>query len=891
MAPQTRARGKPKAPESRTYQATPAPQQVLFPPRKKVVKTYGRKSTSGVPEQPAGGSARSLRQQTLTQIDYLHQAKEEDDDDELLDPPTTTKGRPSKRRKTFGDAPNSSSFHTQTLTQFMSEKPPRVGDDEDDPYVIEDSEEEDDLEDGSDSRAASLVPETPSHLRIKPNMAADRPETPIHHRAKLNVDEVPSSQPSPFTPMLGYSPIVDPEERSPLKARSTNANAPMPTLAEVSKVPRHLVIQDTFSQSDSTLSSLSSDPVSVETPSGRRRRQPLTELPAASLDLGQEMLFVRDVTMSGSDKENRKRVLAEIPDSDDDLDGLSPTPLKALSARRSAQKTPTGPGSQQTPTRRGLSVKFSGFPAEAEPESTEESIGTPLTNSETTGDPGTPTPVARKVQIQLPPPSSPSVFEETPQKPRGESGKPSPGILRNKTSPFLQRIRPSPALQRNKVSPTLQRSKTSPTLQRSKISPALPRGVQRNTQRQGQRQTQRFTQRQTQARSQFYSQGLESQRVPFDVLHNLGPITDRSDYLVNISAETADRIATGRQDHEFREYKFPAQAVRCWVVIDLPVGQVKYMASLGRPKKPGEIEENGLGNAEFNEGESRYQFAHEILQVYELNNPVPLAEMKKFGLGEGAPPRWRYVPPAIVGKLLGNLRCALFGEGYLEDEEDLLVDEDPLVEEDPLLAETQDGPAEEETEDADVTVSQELAEQIRSDITQQTQVYSSHTMQNEVIPASQDLPTAAARRTATATPKSAVTPTAQPSSRIQATVPATARRSSSRIQSQKQRSQEVQKTPSTVRRRVVTASQATTASNASSPNVSPEKSSVSRPPNDSGLSSSQTEGLGDDTPIRLPNVGLSGGSSQGMMLDSLLVDDVRPPPQILDSDDDDGDYY
>src|SRR6187402_3295417 len=113
MAPQTRARGKAKAPESRTYQSTPVPQQVLFPPRKKVVKTYGRKSTSGAPEQPAGGPARSLRQQTLTQIDYIHQAKEEDE--ELPEPPATTKGRPSKRRKTFGDAPNSSSFHTQTL--------------------------------------------------------------------------------------------------------------------------------------------------------------------------------------------------------------------------------------------------------------------------------------------------------------------------------------------------------------------------------------------------------------------------------------------------------------------------------------------------------------------------------------------------------------------------------------------------------------------------------------------------------------------------------------------------------------------------------------------------------------------------------------------------------
>ncbi|KAK1831126.1 hypothetical protein QBC39DRAFT_352455 [Podospora conica] len=872
MAPQTRNRGKPKAkaPESRTYQSTPVPQQVLFPPRKKVVKTcYGRKSAAAALEQPAGGSARSLRQQTLTQIDYIHQAKEEDEDEDPLEPPTATKGRPSKRRKTFGDAPNSSSFHTQTLTQFMSEKPPRAGDDEDDPYVIKDSEEDDDDDDLNDY----LVPETPVHLRMK------LPETPLHLKAKLNPDEVPSSQPTPFTPVLELSPILDPEDRSPLKARSTNANAPMPTIDDVSKIPRHLVIQDTFSQSDSTLSSLPSDPVSVDTPSERRRRQPLTELPAASIDLGQERPFVRDVTMSGSDKENRKRVLAEIPDSDDDLDGLSPTPVKALSARRSAQKTPTGRSSQYTPSRLGLSVKFSDVPAEVGLDSTEQSIGTPSTTSETGGDPGTPTPAARRVQIQLPPPRSPSVFEETPQKQHGKAGKPSPGILRNKISPFMQRI---------------QRSKASPAVQRSRMSPALQRSVQRNTQRQTQRQTQRVTQRQTQARSQLYSQGLESQRVPFDVLHNLGPITDRSDYLVNISAETADRIATGHQDHEFREYKFPAQAVRCWVFIDLPVGQVKYMASLGPPKKPGEIEENGVGNAEFNKGESRFNFAHEILQVYELNNPVPLAEMQKEGLGEGAPPRWRYVPPAIVGKLLGNLRCALFGEGYMEDGNDLLMDEDmdedPLLEEDPLLAETQDGPAEEETDEADITVSQELAEQIRSDIIQQTQIYSSHAVQHEVIPASQDLPTAAKRKSAT-TPKNAATPTARPSSRIQATVPATARRSSSRIRSQRQRSQEVQKTPSTVRRRVVSASQATTASNASSPNVSPEKSSVPRPPNDSGLSSSQTDGVGDDTPVRLPNVGLSGGSSQGMMMDSLLVDDVRPPPEILDSDDDDDDYY
>lgn len=308
------------------------------------------------------------------------------------------------------------------------------------------------------------------------------------------------------------------------------------------------------------------------------------------------------------------------------------------------------------------------------------------------------------------------------------------------------------------------------------------------------------------------------------------------------------------------------------------------MAVIGPAKQPGEIDSgSGVGNAEFNSGKSDAKFAYELVQVYQLNNPVPLASMKQHGLGDGAPHKWKYVPPAIVGQLLGNLRCALFADGG-EDEEDengegygeLRVDE------------------EDEEKDAalDLTISQEVQEQIRCDITQSTQLHSSDAAHCDIIPASQE-----SLRRAGALPKRKAlqtTPTAAASNEGEFALPklpVPGTRSSERIRRQSQRQQQVQKTPSTVRRvDSIRPSQASTASNASSPGLSPEKSSVPRPILGSS-ESSHPEDFSEDleTPIRLPRGQFSMRSSQVMLLDSLLVDDVRQPPEILDSDNNDDD--
>lgn len=797
-----------------------------------MIKTYGRKATA----------VRSLRQQTLTQLDYVTQSTPDDRDvlmDDPIDDPTEKQSK--KRRKTMGDTP-SSSYHTQTLTQFLSQKSfSGKGSDEDNALTIRDSEddEDDDLADtserGGGTKESSLVPETPSNQRIK-----------------VNLDEVPSSQPTPFTPMLErYSPGSG---RSPLIEKSTNVDAPPPTETTINKIPRNITIEDSFSPSRSSISSLAASSIKEEsTPTNRPRRQPLAEITTPTLEVrGASTSLGYSSQRSG--KENKKRAFVEIPDSDDDFSNFSPTPMKQRSIRRASQKiqdhskvvamssntvtqsSNTIAKSSTTVDRLSNTVVGSGNTA-ARPSNTvvEGEItdgGCEITSSEVTssedGCPGTPTPLARRVRINLPPRSSPSVFEETPQR------------HRNKSSPLPQRNTP------------------------------------RQTQRQTQRNTQRNTQRQTQM-LHHYSQGLESQRVSFDVLSSLGPLSEESDILISVPPESVEAIVNGTKDHEFRAYRLPPEVTRCWIYTNLPAGEVKYMATVGPPKGPGEIDgDTGIGNPEFNSRRSGYHFAYHLEQVYQLNNPVPLALMKQNGLGENPPPMWRYVPPAIVGQLLGNLRCALFDEGDEEEEDE----DDALIR----------GTTPHDIDDAvDPTISQELEEQIRSDIIHSTQMLSSEAAQDEIIPASQ-VPSSRSRTSSSAAKaKQAATLRNAPTKDDFAlpTLPASVTRASSRIQGQNRR-QPVQRTPFTVRRSgYVPSSQATTASQASTQAISPEKSSVPRPVLGSSVPSDDF--LEEESPLRLARGELSLGSSQPVILDSLLVDVVRSPPELLDSDDDDYD--
>ncbi|CAK7209097.1 hypothetical protein SCUCBS95973_000335 [Sporothrix curviconia] len=164
-----------------------------------------------------------------------------------------------------------------------------------------------------------------------------------------------------------------------------------------------------------------------------------------------------------------------------------------------------------------------------------------------------------------------------------------------------------------------------------------------------------------QATQPQYSQGLESQRVPLEVIRMLGPQTDRSDIIISIHPEQIRKIVSGTKDHEFLSFKIPHTVTRFWIYASRPVCELQFMAVVAAGfRQPGEIDsESGIGNADFNAGRLVAKFAYKLVQVYQLNNPVSLDVMKKNGWA-GPPRRYDYLPPAIVGSLLGNLRCALF---------------------------------------------------------------------------------------------------------------------------------------------------------------------------------------------------------------------------------------
>ncbi|EON97217.1 hypothetical protein UCRPA7_7323 [Phaeoacremonium minimum UCRPA7] len=323
----------------------------------------------------------------------------------------------------------------------------------------------------------------------------------------------------------------------------------------------------------------------------------------------------------------------------------------------------------------------------------------------------------------------------------------------------------------------------------------------------------------------------------------MGPQTDRSDIIISIHPEHVERIAAGTKNHEFRDYRIPQTVSRIWIYVTKPVCELQYMAIISEAKQPGEInDEKGVGNAEFNKGKMS-KFAYELQQVYQLNNPVSIETMKENGWVGAPPQKYIYVPPAVVGQLMGNLRCALFFDEH-------------------------------DQHDVGISVSQEVEMQLRSDITHATQLLSSDGI--EMVPSSQE-PTPR-QNNSHSKPESFAKPMlpvkSGPTTRSQATP--TKRNNDTFIRP----------------------SQATTVSEVSSPPPAqtPEKSSVPRRPQPCSSVPTLPDDLDadvdvDESPIalRLPQGQGQGqfsiGSSQVLLQDSLINDDdVRRPPVGWESD-------
>ncbi|KAI1095665.1 hypothetical protein F5B19DRAFT_440541 [Rostrohypoxylon terebratum] len=677
MPPQTRSRGKPSA--SGSYKSTAAaPKQKLFPARRKHVKTYGRPRSA----------RKDSKQNTLTQMDFvtpsmpenlLNSEDEDEDEDEYEDAEEQAapapvkpakpkkrvrasrrktagdeliadeKPRDTKRRKTFGgDVPPSnpsSSFHTQTLTQLLSVKGDEINDSEDDDaeLIMETPTKPKELDSSTLHETNPKEHQTGVKSSL-PSLA--QTVTPTNPRRR---SVIPSSSQSLATPLETKEVLrFNIAENSPLARKSTSLNASSPIIKKLSKTPniKEKAIQDSYSTSHSS--------------------------PATS------------VMSSAAKVTPNKQTRFKIPP--DDKENFTPT--------RTRPKSPKPPSKE--PTREPL--------REMEiPDSEDESVGNHMEGEEAIR--------AQSREHQNVSANNAPIVEDPND---AEAAETCYGEIGEETQVEYDRMRaldendPLEESRSRSATPTPKpRKKQRQILHTSRTtSVSATTSVVKETPLSSPQQ-EPSDENLPNAHTQAYTQGCESQRLPLETIRSLGPQTQNSDIMVSLHPEPLANILDRTKDHEFRVWKIPPDVSRIWIYSTRPFSELKYMCILGPPKLPGQIEdERGIGNAEFNQGKSA-KFAYEILQVYELNNPVSLDEMKKKGWIAAAPQKFLRVPQTVVGELTANLKRALFGEE--QDAEDALV-----------------------ASSADVTESQELTAQLQSDTNYSTQ-YRSPAIANEVI--------------------------------------------------------------------------------------------------------------------------------------------------------------
>ncbi|KAI6606879.1 hypothetical protein MCOR12_000771 [Pyricularia oryzae] len=910
MAPQTRShRGTPAsvpASSSRTYSHGPlSPQQKRFPARRRVVKTYGKGKVSA--------AAQSLKQQTMTQMAFLvpsqpDELKDEDiEDDEKSTLPLQGSHRPSKRRKTTGDVPSSSNYKTQTLTQLYS----TAGNEEEKPLMISDSE--DDNDDVLSTHSPVTIQSTPTAHRRRelvgtPSVA---PQTPSNRKSgyKSNLMML-----SPSVRMLirNSSPVGP--QRSPLKDKSTNSAIRPSSLATLKKRKKEREIPDSYSSD--ALSSIAPSEASptkrrsplkeIDLPPPPPRSQNSLRRTANSLHgIGHLSSTPGPNVTSRAPRPTND----EIPDSDDDLLSVASTPRRgdnsslepetpirssrALFQRLIENKENASPGPYVGPTtsnpapQRGQPVEET--PRESRPsvDVSEETVRVPgrpgsqqtshmadtvlsdaeIGDSDLDSDsgPDSPCPPSRPLPTQE---SMPGVALGTsPARPQSQGSKrgvfndvviaSSSEISSSATKP---RAHPAeiPTSDGPEVTPLSSPEDRHATLisvqahaNKSK-EPDLPTIPEKMTPRRRSPVKARNTQRYTQAHTQAYTQMLESQRVPMEILRQMAPQTARSDIVVTMHPSKVKEIVDGIRNHDFRTVKLPRSVHRLWIYVARPVCELRYMATIGEPHEPGEIDSNtGLGNAEFNEGKTSARWAYELEQVYVLNNPVSLERMKENGWTDNnVSQRNKYLQPAVVGQLLSNLQCALFDEGLAE-------------------------PA---------TISQEIDAQILSDIAHSTQIAATNSLaaEEEVVKSSQQELPAAIAPSSSQTRRSTRLAMPPPSSVKRITLPRN-------LSHQSSPSQWAAHSRQTRSKKNVSFSQATTASQPSTQLPITQMQSPEKPAPTLIRSSSSVGVLPANQADSMPATGLTMGNATGsssqIFPESLLRDDIRQPAMILDSED------
>ncbi|MBD9085804.1 hypothetical protein EGP64_03945 [bacterium] len=95
---------------------------------------------------------------------------------------------------------------------------------------------------------------------------------------------------------------------------------------------------------------------------------------------------------------------------------------------------------------------------------------------------------------------------------------------------------------------------------------------------------------------------------------------------ISIKPKYTKLIKSGEKNYEFRKYFI--KDLKTMFVYESENSCLKYIMEVGSPVCfPNKIEDDGIGNKEFNQlGE--YQYAYPIIHLYELKKPIFLTELR-----------------------------------------------------------------------------------------------------------------------------------------------------------------------------------------------------------------------------------------------------------------------
>ncbi|KAK2594682.1 hypothetical protein QQS21_007591 [Conoideocrella luteorostrata] len=728
--PATRSGGA--VPPSRVYNSTPTLQQAQFPSRRKKVRRYEKPE----PEQA------SLKQQTLTQFDFVSSFDDDDDivalssDDDIIKhgddkenappaadreyppdasqtqeeddeiPVSRIRKRPAKssdmklnkrrrtlgdegnrvtrvgrqddksRRRTLGDAPTSTNYHTQTLTQFLGHQTSFIADSDDDLAMDENEDGEDGFlswlggehEPGSPSAGRGRREALSSSLKqrhgISPELGASAtnvsrensviPQTPTKRSTTIYFEMPSGGLQSPSERMMDRYGPPDKQD-SPLKNRSSPMRPPPQELKGEPKPEPLMVIQDSYATEVGWSTPSKSQIQNYGTPS---KMDSCKDSTSPSKMKASPIKYAK--TPSLKEKKVVTEGLYEIPDSDEDDEDVEVDEPDKEGAYRLDEE---------------------GYGAGAETQVVMSEIASTAEQHEELS--------------QLPPSIPVSTDQRHPPNTQSESTSGNPRIkllstAKNQPSSLTRSPRGTPAR-------PLRPSHTEPPIRKPLHHPS-----NHTTQP---------------------SQPWESQRVPVSVLHSLPSPTARSDIILPISSTSLEALITGHTIHISTPFKIPIQVVRFWL---LDNHLLRYMASI----EPDEPTSTPLCSS----SQKEWRFC--TSQVYELNNPVLWEDMREEGWVGDQIGKYSYLPPAVIGQLLWNLRHAVFEDASKEVEHAPPGphSSSPVshqhFEPKHLDGELPSGA----TPPGSLTVSQQLNNQIHSDIAYSTQLPTS----DDIIPSTPD---------------------------------------------------------------------------------------------------------------------------------------------------------